>query len=742
MKRLRILWRWFKRRFGYARLLCLALLIGFAALRIIDPAPVEEIRVRVFDAFQRVDPRQKTERPVTIVDIDDKSLEKLGQWPWPRTRIADLVTELTRLGAVVIAFDAVFSEPDRLNPAVAADTFRNLDEETRARLRALPSNDEVFADAIRRSRVVLGESGLPEEITALDKTLPVTGLAMLGEEPQRFMFDFPGLLRNVPVLEHAAAGRGLFTIKPERDGIIRRVPMIMQAQGQTMPSLTFEMLRVATGSGTILIKAEKAGITSLGIKGFQIPTDHNGQLWIHYARNDASLYVPAINVLEKNVAPDMIAGKLVLIGTSAVGLNDIKTTPVSRAMPGVEIHAQVLESALTGALISQPIYGIVIEFTTALLFGLLVIAFAPLFGPVTLVALGAAFATALLGTSVYFYSQHRLLIDFTYPLLSTTAIYLTLIFASFVREQQQRKEIRGMFAQYMSPVLVEQLAQSPEKLVLGGEERVMTIMFSDVRGFTTISETYKHDPQGLTALMNRFLTPLTNAILARKGYVDKYMGDAIMAFWNAPLDDKEHEINACAAAIDMLEKMGEVNKEREQEATDGGHVYIPLNVGVGLNTGIGVVGNMGSDLKKNYSVLGDSVNLASRLEGQTKEYGFPIIVGSTTALAVKDKFAILELDFIMVKGKTEPEVIYAIAGREDVAQSGRFQRLRNLTIEMLACYRARDWDGALAAIERGRKTDEARSLELLYNLYETRIRGYLENPPPEDWNGAFALLTK
>ena len=246
----------------------------------------------------------------------------------------------------MIAFDAVFSEPDRLNPAFAADTFRNLDEETRAKLRALPSNDQIFADAIKASRVVLGESGLPEEIAALDKTLPVTGIAMLGEEPQRFMFDFPGLLRNVPVLEHAAAGRGLFTIRPERDGIIRRVPMIMQAQGQTMPSLTFEILRVASGSGTILIKAEKAGIKSIGVKGFQIPTDHNGQLWVHYARNDASIYVPAVNVLEKNVAPDMIAGKLVLIGTSAVGLNDIKTTPVSRAMPGVEIHAQVLESAL------------------------------------------------------------------------------------------------------------------------------------------------------------------------------------------------------------------------------------------------------------------------------------------------------------------------------------------------------------------------------------------------------------
>ncbi len=742
MKRFRALPRWFNRRIGYDRLLCLALLIGFAALRVADPAPVEEIRVRTFDAFQRVDPRQKTQRPVTIVDIDDKSLEKLGQWPWPRTRIADLVTELTRLGAVVIAFDAVFSEPDRLNPAFAADTFRNLDEETRARLRALPSNDEIFADAIRASRVVLGESGLPEEIAPIDKSLPVTGLAMLGEEPQRFMFDFPGLLRNVPVLEHAAAGRGLFTIKPERDGIVRRVPMIMQAQGQTMPSLTFEMLRVATGSGTILIKAEKGGIKSIGIKGIQIPTDHNGQLWVHYARNDASIYVPAINVLEKNVAPDMIAGKLVLIGTSAVGLNDIKTTPVSRAMPGVEIHAQVLETTLSGEVISTPIYGIVVEFATALLFGLLVIAFAPLFGPDTLVALGAAFASVMIGTSVYFYTQHRLLIDFTYPLLSTTAIYLTLIFSSFVREQQQRKQIRGAFAQYMSPVLVEQLAQSPEKLVLGGEEREMTIMFSDMRGFTSISETYKSDPQGLTALMNRFLTPLTNAILARKGYIDKYMGDAIMAFWNAPLDDKGHELNACEAALDMLERIDELNQAREQEAKEEGRPFIPLNAGIGLNTGTCVVGNMGSDLKVNYSVFGDSVNLASRLEGQSKEYGFPIIVGSRTALAVREKFAILELDFIMVKGKKEPEVIYAIAGREDTAQSGRFQRLRNLTIEMLACYRARDWEGALAAIARGRKTDEANSLELLYRLYEARIRGYIESPPPEDWNGAFALLTK
>src|SRR3954466_1227310 len=742
MKRLRILRRWFKRRLGYGRLLCIGLLIGIAALRIIDPPPIEELRVRTFDTFQLLDPRVKTARPVRIVNIDEKSLAKFGQWPWPRTVVADLVNSLNRLGPAAIGFYVMFAEPDRLNPAVAAGTLRNLDEETRAKLRALPSNDDILAEAMRRSRVALGETGLPYVVAELDKKLPVTGLATLGENPQRFMLRFPGLLRSTPVLEAAAGGRGLLTIWTERDGIVRRVPVIMQAQGVTMPSLSFEMLRVATGSDTILIKSSDVGIVSVAVKGFAIPTDLHGQIWVHFAPNDPSIYISAADVLEGKVDADAISGRLVLIGTAAVGLQDVKTTPISPVMPGVEIHAQVLEAALTGQLLSQPLWGPMAEFLSAMILGLAVIWFAPMFGPVSLIAVGAFFASLLVGTSWFYYSQQRLLIDPTYPLLSTTAIYLTLIFFSFVREQSQRRQIRSAFGQYLSPALVEQLAQAPERLVLGGEEREMTIMFSDMRGFTSISETYKRDPQGLTALMNRFLTPLTNAVLHRKGTIDKYMGDAIMAFWNAPLDDKEHQINACEAALDMLEQVDMLNREREQEAQDGGHAYIPLNIGVGLNTGTCVVGNMGSDLKFNYSVFGDSVNLASRLEGQSKEYGFPIIVGSTTALAVKDKFAILELDFIMVKGKKEPEVIYAIAGREDTAQSGRFQRLRNLTIEMLACYRSRDWEGALAAIERGRHTDERQSLELLYHLYEARIRGYIANPPPEDWNGAFALLTK
>jgi adenylate cyclase len=746
MKRLKALRRWFKRKFGYARLVCLVLLIGFAALRQWDPHPVQEMRIRTWDYFQLFEPRMKNGvRPVTIVDVDEKSLADpaLGQWPWPRTRIADLITNLTRLGAVVIGFDSVFAEPDRLNPEIAADTFRDLDEATREKLKALPSNDRIFAEAIRQSRVVLGQSG-DLTVHAEDKALAETETGVVTKNnSERFMLKFPGFLRNITVLELAATGRGLFTILPERDGIVRRVPLVMYAQGKPKPSLSLEMLRVATGASTIFVQAEKyGGIISVGTQKFQIPTDERGQLWVHYAAPDPSIYVSAVDVLNNRVPQDKINGKLVLIGTSAVGLKDVKTTPVAPAMPGVEIHAQVMESAMTKAGVWQPYFGKSLEFFGALILGLLVIAFAPNFGPITLVLVGGLFASVLVGTSWFFYSQHKLLIDFTYPLMSTTAIYLTLIFFSFVREQSQRRQIRSAFGQYLSPALVEQLAQSPEKLVLGGEEREMTIMFSDMRGFTSISETYKNDPQGLTALMNRFLTPLTNAILARKGTIDKYMGDAIVAFWNAPLDDKEHSVNACEAALDMLERCDALNQAREVEAKESGRAYFPLNIGVGLNTGNCVVGNMGSDLRFDYSVFGDTVNLASRLEGQSKEYGFPIIVGSKTAMAAKEKFAILELDFIMVKGKKEPEVIYAIAGREDVAQSGRFQRLRNLTIEMLACYRNRDWEGALAAIERGRESDDGDALASLYKLYEVRIRGYIETPPPADWNGAYALLTK
>ena len=452
----------------------MVLLSALIFLRITDPAPLEELRLRAFDIFQVIKPRVATQRPVVIVDIDEASLRKLGQFPWPRTRIADIITRLTKLGAAAIAFDIVFSEPDRLSPALAVDVFRDLDEETRNKLRALPSNDQIMADAIKQSKVVLGETGLPTVQPEPPVPLPDAGVAALGGDPKSYVYSFPGLLRNVPVLEHAAAGRGLFSINSERDGIVRRVPMVMQAQGKIMPSLSFDMLRVATGNSTILIRMDAAGINGVALPGFEMPTDRNGQLWVYFAPSDKARYVSAVDVLEGRVAEDRVAQRLVLIGTSAAGLLDLKTTPNDRAMPGVEIHAQVLENILSNSMLSQPNYAVGVELFAAFLMGVAIIWLAPILGPMLLLAFGAAFVALIVGTSWYLFSEHQLLFDFTYPLLSSLLIYLTMVFTNFVKEQAQRRQIRSAFGQYLSPTLVEQLAQSPEKLVLGGEARDMT----------------------------------------------------------------------------------------------------------------------------------------------------------------------------------------------------------------------------------------------------------------------------
>jgi adenylate cyclase len=646
------------------------------------------------------------------------------------------------MGALVIAFDIVFAEPDRMSPSVAADEFRDLDDATRTKLRALPSNDAVFADALKNSRVVVGESGLPFAVAQPDGARPPIGLATMGGDPRPFLLNFPGLLRNVPQLEQAASGRGLFTIRAERDGIVRRVPIVMQAQGTVMPSLTLEMLRVASGSNTVLIRSDRAGVQNAAVPGFVIPTDRNGQLWIHFAPHDKARYVSAGDVLEGKVPADRVARRLVLIGTSAVGLLDSKTTPIDPVMPGVEVHAQVLESVLTQSVLSSPNYAIGVELIAALSLGIAIIWLAPILSPALLLAFGAAIIAITLGASWYFYQQAGLLFDATYPLLSSALVYLTLIFSNYISEQAQRRRIRSAFGQYLSPALVEQLAQSPEKLVLGGEEREMSILFSDVRGFTTISELYKDDPQGLTSLMNSFLTPLTNAIIDHKGTIDKYMGDAVMAFWNAPLHDERHEYNACEAALEMLHRVDTLNRQREQQANETGQRFIPIKVGVGINTGRCVVGNMGSDLRFNYSVLGDPVNLASRLEGQSKNYGLPIIIGSKTASGLRDKFAILELDCITVKGKTEPESVFTVLGRADVAGSENFGRLNHTVAEMLDRFRRQDFAGATDSIARCREIEDGFGIGHLLDLYSERIRIFLQNPPPPDWNGVFVLDTK
>jgi adenylate cyclase len=734
--------RW-ARKFGVARAVCLVLLFALIPLRLADPRPLAELRSRTFDLFQVLLPREQTSRPVVIVDIDEDSLKEIGQWPWPRTTVADLVTKITQLGALAVGFDIIFAEPDRMSPAIAEQSFRGIDEATRTKLDSLPSNDAVLADAIKNSHVVVGEFGSrhAEPWSKTEQTLR-GGFAVLGPDPTGFLVTFPGLQRNVPQIEEAAAGRGSFSIDPEKDGIIRRVPMIMEAQGTLVPSLSMEMLRVVSHASAILVRANEAGVQSVSVPGLVVPTDQNGQLWVHFNKSDRDRYVSAKDILQGRVPSDRLRGRLVLIGTSATGLLDSKTTPLDPLIPGVEVHAQILESVLSKSILVNPNYAIGAELVLAVLLGIGVIVTAPMLSPAINVVLGALLIAGLIGFSFYLFAEHDLLIDFTYPLISSWLIYLVLTFVNYFREQKQRQQIRSAFGFYLSPHMVEQLARSPEKLVLGGEERRMTILFSDVRGFTTISEHYKDDPQGLTRLMNRFLTPLTNAIIERKGTIDKYIGDAIMAFWNAPVDDPEQEANACEAALQMLERAETLNSELKTEAQAGGGQYMPLRIGIGLNTGPCVVGNMGSDFRFNYSVLGDTVNLASRLESRTKDYRLPMVIGSRTAEAAKGRFAIMEVDLILVKGKKLPEAVFTVLGRAEAEQDPRWVELRDLNAQMLARFRQQDWDGALDLIQRCRKSANGFDVAGLYDMYEERIEAYRAHPPGSDWDGVYEAESK
>ncbi len=732
--------------FGWWRLLALAVLVGFLALRGWDVAPLQLARLKTFDLYQLAKPRVPTARPVVIVDIDEASLNSLGQWPWPRSLLATLVDQITAAGAAAIGFDIVFPEPDRTSPGLLADMLPELSASARNELKRQPSHDQVFAESIARSRVVLGQSAYnPYPGAKRAEDVPKAPFATSGVDPTPYLVRFPQLLPNIPELERSAVGRGMFTIEPDPDGVVRRVPMVLIAHGNIVPSLTLDMLRVAAGESAFLIRSAPGGVESVVVAGVQFPTDASARVWVYFAPHDASRFVSAQDVISGSAA-SQLAGKLVLIGTSASGLLDLKATPIQPSLPGVEVHAQVLENVLTSSTLSRPAYALGVELFVVVLIGLAIVMLVPIFGAATVSITGAGIAAVLVGGAWYLFSSRGYLFDVAYPLISSFAVLMVMVFANYFREEAQRRQIRSAFAQYLSPDLVEQLANEPDRLVLGGETREVTILFSDVRGFTSIAETYKNDPQGLTRLMNRFLTPLSNAIIEKRGTIDKYMGDAIMAFWNAPLDDSEHARHACEAALGMVERLELVNAERKQEAKESNQTFIPLKIGIGINTGEGVVGNMGSELRFDYSVLGDSVNLASRLEGQSKNYGVTNIIGSRTAALVQDHFTLLELDVIRVKGKTEPEVIYGLLGTKELATQPPFRELRDRVSQALAAYRQQKWSAALRALSSCQHTFQQKTNGLDMNtfceLYERRIKAFEVDPPPPNWDGVATLQTK
>jgi len=730
------------KRFSWVHLIALGLLMALIVLRVADPAPLQLLRAKIFDFYQQIEPREPSRQPIAIIDLDEASLNEIGQWPWPRTTIAKLVNNAYRYGVAGLAFDILFAEPDRTSPELIAGNIRGLGKKAREELEKLPSNDSVLARILSRGPGVLGQTGVPRVVNEeTRKSVKATFgyKAPKGVKPVDFMLKYQDIVRNMEVLEDAAPGIGMFSFKPSVDGIVRQIPLVMRVGKRVYPSLSLELLRVATGQKTIVVKANAAGIESVVVAGLEIPTDKNGQVWVKFGKHNRDMYISAKDVLNKTVPKERLAGHLVFFGTSAAGLLDIKATPLDAAIPGVEVHAQVLQNILDKVHLINPGWSIGAELVAMVVVGLLLIGLVPFLGALWTLLLGTVAIVGLVGVSWWGYQSAGILLDMIYVAISIFLVYAVLTYLNYMQEERSRREVKGAFGRYLSPDLVARLADDPSKLALGGEMRNMTLLFADIRGFTTISEQF--DAEGLTRFINRYLTPMTEVILNRRGCIDKYMGDCIMAFWNAPLDDEDHARNGVRSALAMFKESDRMNEDLKREAEEENRKYIPLRIGAGLNTGVCCVGNMGSDMRFDYSVLGDDVNLAARLEGQSKTYGVDIVLGQRTYDEVTD-FACVELDRIQVKGKTVPVDIFCVLGDEERAATPEFQAMAKVNAEMIAAYRAQDWATVKQKIAEGEAVDKDNELGVLRGIYAERTEAYEANPPPADWDGAFIATSK
>ena len=716
----------------------------------------DNLRNWSFDKFQQWQPRvldPKTMKAnVAIIDIDNQSLKEIGQWPWSRKTLAKLVNNLSEYGVLVVGFDIIFSEPDRTSPRYFVQEHDELPPTITTPLMELPDNEKYFADAIKAGRVVLGQVAVRETVSEVTRKVGY-GYKSPNKDTMilPYLNQFQGLIRNRPELEDAASGVGLFSTLADVDGVFRRIALIEQVAGNTYPSLSLEMLRVALGGkDDYLIKGfkDKGGVESIVVKTavkkqfFEIPTDEKARVWVHFARyrtNDP-IYVSAKDVLNKTVkdADKRLKNALVVVGTSAPGLKDIRNTPINGNLPGVEMHAQLLETILSGAHLTRPQFAKDREGLVLLVGGLMLLFFVPRVRAFYNLLTCFVLVFALLFYSWNSYTKERILIDWLYPSLCIFLMFLILSYMNYMREEKERQKVKTAFGHYVSPALLEELARNPDKLKLGGETRNITIMFSDIRGFTTISEQF--DAEGLTNFINSYLTPMTNVIMNERGTIDKYMGDAIMAFWNAPMDDVDHAANASRAALKMQAAVKEMNKDAEAKAAAEGKRFIPINIGVGLNSGPCCVGNMGSNQRFDYSALGDDVNLASRLEGQSKPYGVDIVIGENTERELGGRFALLELDLIQVKGKTEPVVIYALLGDETVKNSEMYQNITKIQVALLDAYRNQRWPEA-EKLAHTLLTDHP-DFTTLAELYIDRIAQYKTNPPPIGWKGEYIATSK
>ena len=657
-------------------LLTLALVIG---IRVADPAFVESIRLRYFDTL--IASKAPTHNNVWTVNIDEATLDRYGQWPFKRDQYANLIADIYARNAGLVVWNIMMPEADRLG------------------------GDRALTDTLRDHAVIL--VNMPAVTGKNQAKKP--GSAIIGSEHLDTIINYPGIIANIPSLEAAAAGVGIANTLPEIDGVNRRLPLFVGSNGNLYPSVSLEVLRLLAGDSTFQVKLNANGVEKMRIPSFNvINTDSLGRIWIDYSQRSA-----AVSALK--LPKDFNKG-IVIVGLTAAGLSNPVPTSIGAVYPQ-DVQAAVISTLANGVSIQRPdwtsgaeILGVIVLAIIAILFTRWTYGFIP-------------FIAVLYGVYAYsrfMYAKELLLVDVSFPIIALALVYIHAYTVKFITELNAKLQIKKQFGTYLSPDMVEKLQKNPELLKLGGETRKLSIMFTDVRGFTTISEHYGADVQGLTRIMNRYMTAMTGKIIENHGTLDKYIGDAQMAFWNAPLDDADHAVNAVRTGLSMLEDLDEFNKEIAKE-------NIPaFGMGLGINTGDVVVGNMGSSQRFDYTCLGDSVNLASRLEGQSKGYGVRIILGPETAQLVQDQFPVVELDNIAVKGKTEGVKIYTIG--ETVA---------HMHAEYLKEYYRGNWK------------DATRWAKMMINNDDVTIKDYyakmierMEEGLPANWDGTYRATSK
>jgi len=664
------------------------------AIRIIDPSFVESVRLRYFD--QLVTSQPAKEIPVHVVNIDEAALDKYGQWPFPRDYYANIITDLYKHDAGLVVFNVLMPEADRFK------------------------QDDTLAKTMEKYPVILPTLGNVKQKNT-DYGSPAQ---VIGQDPTGKVVEYPGLISNVSVLEERAAGIGIVNTFPEVDGVVRRMPLTILVHDNLHPSIALETLRVASGDSKIQVKIDEAGVSALRIPKFgKITTDGLSRVWVDWSATPKEYSLTEL--------PQSFNHEIVVVGLSAAGLVNPVATSKGEVWPQY-LQAAAVGTMLNGTIIQRPSWADAAEIGAIIALGLLTIFLS------RWVYVGIAVNVIILGgilfLAPYLYHSRLWLSDASFIFGSTVLVMLHAYGVKFVSEFLQKQQIRKQFQSYLSPDLVAKLVKDPSLLKLGGEETELSIMFTDVRGFTGISEHYGRDVQGLTKIMNRYMTAMTKKILENDGTLDKYIGDAQMAFWNAPLDNTKHCKDAVKAALEMLDSLKDFNNEITKEGVP------PFGMGIGINTGVVVVGNMGSEQRFDYTCLGDAVNLSSRLEGQSKNYGVLLVLGPVTAERLGDEYFTLELDCIAVKGKKEGVKIYT-AFRNPVTNQDSWLAARIKHNKMLSWYRAQAWKTAIQLTNELKGQFDGQ-MDHYYDNWLVRIEEMKNSNLPKDWDGVFRATSK